>query len=77
MRKNIDWKRFIITAYADTDQPIDVIMGDDIKKILTSKEEARFDKFMAGQTMLMLPGGQAGIYPCDFKFFIAGKPNTD
>ena len=70
-------RRFVITAYPLTKQPIEVILYDDMKKILNLMEQRKFDKFIDGQTMLLMAGGQAGIYPCDFERFVKGLPVID
>ena len=77
MRKNIDWKRFVYTAYAETEQPIPVILEEDVGKILTKAECRKFTRFMGGQTCALLPGGQTGYYPTDFRRFLAGLPVID
>jgi len=37
----------------------------------------RLEQWMRGQTMLLLPSGEAGIYAWDYKGWLEGAPITD
>ncbi len=46
-----------------------------IEQKLSKRELKKFEKFMNGQTMMLLPQ-QAGIYYCDLLRFLADMNNT-
>lgn len=50
----------------------------DIKKIMTESMYEKFEKYMRGQTGILVPsshGAIYGIYPCDLENFINRKPH--
>ena len=54
------------------------LFWQDVQKFLGKSEYKKFDKFMRGSTVSMLPNGDGGIYPVDLEYFLKGyKQNHD